>query len=907
MGYLLKEALKALCGVNEWSYAVFWKIGCQNPKLLIWEESYYGSSPSVPSNPSMGNQEINLQKLEGFNNDTQLGDKVHLLMDRMMMSNHVNVVGEGLVGRAAFTGNHQWIVSGMYNEIARPAEVLNEVHLQFSAGMKTIAVIPVIPHGVVQLGSSLTIMENVGFVHDVRSFLLQLGCIPSAFISDNYFAKDAASMLGLPVADAIANPINLHRQPTQINSHDIAAGGFNLQRNSSEIHGLVNQSSNCLLTQFQDNLQVSGSIFTMPNPIQDSCKAKGVHDASMVTPIVHSNVLPVSNRSKQGVVMPLKSDLAMNQSSSNNPGLGISCPQSTVSCWHPSSSKQLVVSHEGSVKGKYKTSTSVFIPNERHHAALNQSDAPLSASNKLDIDIDGGHSFQTSPCANMVVQDTDSSIKDVANLLKSENTSTPSKLIGVLNHGNYTKDSALRATYNHGKLSDCCEVLETHPRKVHQSGGFTHDNICIGNFVQPSVNSVLEDIFLQSSAGDDLFDVLGVDLKNKLLNGNTINLPNSSCAISENQTKDLPKSVNQQSLGSEVYSDYEGISESVVFSSSGSDHLLDAVISGAGSVTKQISDDDASCKTTVSKISSSSVPSTPHNNSNLSGLFNISDRMQGQLFGLTKPVSRIVEPVGNSVRSASGKNDDGSCTYGSQISSWIEQGPSTSVSTANSKKSDGGKSNQKRLKPGENPRPRPKDRQMIQDRVKELREIVPNGAKCSIDALLERTIKHMLFLQSVTKHADKLKQTVESKIAKKEGGMPLKDEFQSSATWAFELGSQSLVCPIVVEDLNLPRQLLIEMLCEERGFFLEIADIIRGLGLTILKGIMEARNDKIWARFAVEANRDVTRMEVFISLVHLLEQTLKGSASSVHGTIDDNMAVLPVSIPAPIVCGEPSM
>lgn len=42
------------------------------------------------------------------------------------------------------------------------------------------------------------------------------------------------------------------------------------------------------------------------------------------------------------------------------------------------------------------------------------------------------------------------------------------------------------------------------------------------------------------------------------------------------------------------------------------------------------------------------------------------------------------------------------------------------------------------------------------------------------------------------------------------------------------------------------------MLCEERGFFLEIADLIRGLGLTILKGLMEARNDKIWARFAVE-------------------------------------------------------
>jgi hypothetical protein len=44
------------------------------------------------------------------------------------------------------------------------------------------------------------------------------------------------------------------------------------------------------------------------------------------------------------------------------------------------------------------------------------------------------------------------------------------------------------------------------------------------------------------------------------------------------------------------------------------------------------------------------------------------------------------------------------------------------------------------------------------------------------------------------------------------------------------------------------------MLCEERGFFLEIADVIRGFQLNILKGVMEARDDKIWARFIVEVN-----------------------------------------------------
>lgn len=42
------------------------------------------------------------------------------------------------------------------------------------------------------------------------------------------------------------------------------------------------------------------------------------------------------------------------------------------------------------------------------------------------------------------------------------------------------------------------------------------------------------------------------------------------------------------------------------------------------------------------------------------------------------------------------------------------------------------------------------------------------------------------------------------------------------------------------------------MLCEDQGFFLEIVDIIRGLGLTILKGLMEVQENKIWARFIVE-------------------------------------------------------
>lgn len=134
---------------------------------------------------------------------------------------------------------------------------------------------------------------------------------------------------------------------------------------------------------------------------------------------------------------------------------------------------------------------------------------------------------------------------------------------------------------------------------------------------------------------------------------------------------------------------------------------------------------------------------------------------------------------------------------------------------------------------------------------------------------------------------------------------------------------------------KMPHSFSSQMLCEERGFFLEIADIIRGFGLTILKGVMEICDSKIWARFLVEvgaqkrklsakmlrsfyrcfsireialislqANRGVTRMDIFLSLVQLLQQTSSARSSSQPAKVIDkgtptftNYQQSPVSIP----------
>ncbi|KAI4303619.1 hypothetical protein MLD38_039227 [Melastoma candidum] len=212
----------------------------------------------------------------------------------------------------------------------------------------------------------------------------------------------------------------------------------------------------------------------------------------------------------------------------------------------------------------------------------------------------------------------------------------------------------------------------------------------------------------------------------------------------------------------------------------------------------------------------------------------------------------------------------------SSIGMWIDDSYSNNIqgifASRICKTEEPRRATKRRARPGESTRPRPKDRQLIQDRLKELRVIIPNGAKCSIDALLDRTVKHMQFLQDITKYADRLRQAKMPKLIN-----PVKRSCNSSvvgggATWAFEVGSRTVECPVIVEDLDARGQMLIEMVCEDQGLSLEIADTVRGFGLNILKGEMEVRDGKLWSRFIVEANRHVTRMDVFWSLMRLLQQ-----------------------------------
>ncbi|XP_019200201.1 PREDICTED: uncharacterized protein LOC109193828 isoform X2 [Ipomoea nil] len=201
----------------------------------------------------------------------------------------------------------------------------------------------------------------------------------------------------------------------------------------------------------------------------------------------------------------------------------------------------------------------------------------------------------------------------------------------------------------------------------------------------------------------------------------------------------------------------------------------------------------------------------------------------------------------------------------------------------------------KKGKPGS--RPIPKDRLQTYARLAELRELIPNGEKMSIDRLLHRTIKQLHFLQSVTKHAKRLVKTEELKDRKDQNGV----------TWACEIENETMICPLIVEDLSTPGQMLIEILCQEQGFFLEIVDIIRGFGLNILTGFMEVHEAKICAHYIVEAeaNRFVSRHEIFSSLVQILQLTgpSEFSPNDQHGNVSLlNNSPQPASLPDRTPC-----
>ena len=157
----------------------------------------------------------------------------------------------------------------------------------------------------------------------------------------------------------------------------------------------------------------------------------------------------------------------------------------------------------------------------------------------------------------------------------------------------------------------------------------------------------------------------------------------------------------------------EGMSSSQLTSDSGSENLLEAVVAKVCQSGSDVKSEKSFCQSIKSLVTTEKIPE-PSNHT-----------------------IHAVASAGYSINQSSPVEETQNCLKSSEVCGITSPqgissiGPS-SCSEQLERSAEPSKVNKKRARPGESCRPRPRDRQLIQDRIKELRELVPNGSKVSL-------------------------------------------------------------------------------------------------------------------------------------------------------------------------------
>ena len=164
------------------------------------------------------------------------------------------------------------------------------------------------------------------------------------------------------------------------------------------------------------------------------------------------------------------------------------------------------------------------------------------------------------------------------------------------------------------------------------------------------------------------------------------------------KTMDMPDDINSSQLMSECHPE----------------HLLEAMVANICHSNNDVNSDLSFCTSMQSEMASGKNPDTSIHNVHA---------INSEGCSISQS-SLVIEDKNHCLSSSSGicavlspKGLSSTCP-----SSYSEQFGRSSEPAKNSKK---------RARPGESCRPRPRDRQLIQDRIKELRDLVPSGAKVS--------------------------------------------------------------------------------------------------------------------------------------------------------------------------------
>jgi hypothetical protein len=234
----------------------------------------------------------------------------------------------------------------------------------------------------------------------------------------------------------------------------------------------------------------------------------------------------------------------------------------------------------------------------------------------------------------------------------------------------------------------------------------------LGNSVQSSVSNTFNsdgqvNPGIMHGAENDLYDGLGVDFGHSQSGEcwEDLIMP----VVSAAPDTGMSECISELDVGSVAGGPRKGL-----FSELGLQELLDG-ISNSNTFTKSSFEDQLSTAKRV-RVDLSSV------NSN---------QLQLASLACSSSSMNIMRPVYNLERKTNTPKKE--VLPKSQVGLWIDDSYSINEGNAGlarpQKPEEPAKATRKRARPGESTRPRPKDRQQIQDRIKELRGIIPHGGK----------------------------------------------------------------------------------------------------------------------------------------------------------------------------------
>ncbi|CAK9211534.1 unnamed protein product [Sphagnum troendelagicum] len=225
LNHLLQHTLRSLCTDSQWVYAVFWRILPRHyppPKweteggvvdrsrsskrnwILVWEDGFCNFSVCSEQSAAVQQQARAAAAAPHGNCITSSGSTSELLESSLTtsaasevlnpelffkMSHEVYNYGEGLMGKVAASKCHKWVyrdpLENGISSFLPPWHSSLDPHprtweAQFKAGIQTVAVVAV-QEGLLQLGSTVKIVEDPNFVDLMQRNFNYLQSIPGVF------------------------------------------------------------------------------------------------------------------------------------------------------------------------------------------------------------------------------------------------------------------------------------------------------------------------------------------------------------------------------------------------------------------------------------------------------------------------------------------------------------------------------------------------------------------------------------------------------------------------------------------------------------------------------------------------------------------------------------------------------